>query len=1519
MSDGTQSYKNYVNLHAHSHYSLLDGFSKIPDMVSYCKEQGYRAVSLTDHGVLSGCIELFQECKKQGLKPILGCLLYGQHIRTVNGIKEVQDIQTGDLVYTHLGNLKPVLGTMTKKHAGNLYTIHLSGKDRTLKITGEHPVLIYDGVDKRWIKVEDIKYGRIIKTGGLRNYKSYVCCPKIYGNTTSINIRQFVSGFEYSNNKFYKKLKNNKYYKQIQFWEINENLELTNDFCYFIGLFLSEGSFDRLNGKLTGGMRLTFNINEIEYINFCQKFLLDIFNIKSTLHTRRKKNITEITFCNIIFAQILNGLCGSGAKNKHIHSIFFQAPLSLQESLLNGLCDGDGKKISKTNITKQKTFKVSSKNLAHDFQQLIINFGHYNKVSKIINENKISYSVSYSPFRGFERSLHDDKYVYIPIKNITSEKIETNVYNFEVKDDNSYISDYALHNCELYVCDGNANDKNSANRGLSHLVVLCKNLKGWHELIQLVSESNKPENFYYKPRVDYAMLKKYLGNGNHVGISGHPGSTLADQIFSNPKVYNAKNIDEARLFLPSDWKDIAKNNIDKHIDIFGNNFFVEIQLIDKDRLYMAQVLAESLREVAKENNYNVVATADSHYVRKTDAIYQRILLCSSLGLTLPKVYADLRSNREVPLGGFFLSDNYHIPTFDEMSAIHTEEELSNAVLISDMCENYNILSKPKLPRYQCLNGQTEVEYIKELVEDGWKNKVSNTGKDEKIYSERIKEELNVIEEADLSGYFLIVWDIIEYMRKNGWMTPTGRGSAAGCLTSYLIGIVSIDAIKHDLLFERFFNAGRKGSLPDIDIDVQSEHREEIIQYIKNKYGSEYVSQMATFGALMGRSAIKEVLRAEGFTSFAEVNEITEFIPDEAEIADELQEMENPSIIMWTLENRPKKLSKWCTLKEDGSLDGPLAQSFIKAIKIEGTYKSQGKHAAGVIISSEKLSDICPMIRDKDGNAVAGLSMQALEALGLVKFDVLAVNVMDKVHEIIPFLPEGCDINDLEDSSVWDDLSEGDVKGVFQLELQKRWAKKLKPRNIDHLAALVSIIRPGVVEAIENGKSMTEHYIDRKNLKDDVPSIHEIIDPILENTYGIIVYQENAMKLAKEIAGFDLKQADDLRKAIGKKIVELMLEVKQKFLNGCKATAKVPEEIYTKIFDWIEKSQRYSFNASHAYSYAYNAYFTAYCKHYAPLKFYEVYLNHSKNKPDTIKEMRELINDAKLHNINVYGPSLSRFVEKFTLDKNDNSISFGISNIKEVGAEAKKFLKIKNEMGESFALMSWPEILINTLNINKKAMRALISTGALNGPNNKTTRNQMLYEFEIFRSLTDREIGFMANNLEKDKNFEHHITKIINGCKIAANRLKVVNDLKECVQNPTNSLTDTGFWISETERNYMGLSLTGDVVESLDMSMITSNCMDVRMGITTGHQTIAATITNVKEITIKKEGSKMFGQQMAFLSLEDTSGEFNNVTVFPELYKASKTMIVKNNTVVVSGNVESRNGEFSLIADRILQI
>lgn len=557
--------------------------------------------------------------------------------------------------------------------------------------------------------------------------------------------------------------------------------------------------------------------------------------------------------------------------------------------------------------------------------------------------------------------------------------------------------------CELYICYDDPKIKEKENKKLSHFIVLAKNYNGWKDLIKIVSESNKPEHYYHKPRLDLKTVG-LLNSGNLIAITGHLGSTLADTILDG---YTLKN----------DWLQLGIEHINNLKSIFNEYVFLEAQLIDCENLTVQKILTDSIREIAKQTNVKVICTPDAHYCKKEDAVDQRILLCNNLKTTFPEISRKISNDDDVPLSCFFVSENYHIPSQEEMKTIHTAEEIANTNYVANLIEEYDILSKPKLPPFDCPNELNPDEYLRELCRVGWREKIAKyiPENDQTEYLDRIKYELDVLQGAGLSSYFLIVQDIVNFVRKNDWLPGPGRGSAAGCLVSYLIGITSIDPIKYSLLFDRFYNAGRNTgnriSMPDIDVDVPIDKREAIIDYIKTKYGSDKVSQMITFNTIKGRGALKDVLRVYGNISFEEMNKITKNIPDEAKIADELQEMKEEtgesSIIRWALENNVDKLKDWCYIDDNGDLQGPLAKRFEQAIRLEGTKSNQSKHAAGIAISSEPLNEICPMIYDtKNNQLIAGMEMQDLESIGIIKFDILGVAMLDKIMTIRILLSEG---------------------------------------------------------------------------------------------------------------------------------------------------------------------------------------------------------------------------------------------------------------------------------------------------------------------------------------------------------------------------------------------------------------------------------------------------------------------------------------------------------------------------------
>lgn len=567
---------------------------------------------------------------------------------------------------------------------------------------------------------------------------------------------------------------------------------------------------------------------------------------------------------------------------------------------------------------------------------------------------------------------------------------------------------------ELYLSAQHSTIKTKENGPLDHLVVLCKNLAGWKNLLKLTKESNKKENFYRKPRLSREQLVEFV-HGNFISFSGHPGSQLANVLFTDPKLcYRAKTVAEAYGYLHTDALERAVKLAREYEAIFGKgNFYIEIQLIDGDNLPSAYVIADILREVSRITEIPCVATADSHYPTQQLAFDQRILICSAMGTTLPKVEGALSRNEDVGLGGFFKSSKYHIPTPEEMFELHKDfpEELENSLKIAAECQSYSIFNKPLLPHFPCPDGFDEKTYLRHLCQNGWNKKiVGKITRTEQEYIDRLEMELKTMEKVDLSVYFLIVEDYISAARSRGEWVGGGRGSAGGCLISYLLNVILEDPVANDLLFSRFYNDGRNSadnvSLPDIDSDFESRYRYKTFEHIRTKWGRENTAQVATFGRLMGAGAIKEVLRVMEACSFDEMNQITKFIPDESRISDKLEQMreanpdEDVSIIRYALENNAKDLAPWCQLKDDGELIGPFANYFQTAMRIEGTRKSTGKHPSAMIICRHNLDEIVPMIYDKSGeDPIVGVDHTKAEKLGTMKADILATKILDKFHMI----------------------------------------------------------------------------------------------------------------------------------------------------------------------------------------------------------------------------------------------------------------------------------------------------------------------------------------------------------------------------------------------------------------------------------------------------------------------------------------------------------------------------------------
>ena len=551
--------------------------------------------------------------------------------------------------------------------------------------------------------------------------------------------------------------------------------------------------------------------------------------------------------------------------------------------------------------------------------------------------------------------------------------------------------------CELYISEHDADIKNENNRRHTHMLVLAKNDAGWRDLLALTAKGNTKENFYYKPRLSLNQLKPFLQNRNLILFGGHWGSTIADAV-----VYKDGVVDlTAAIKIVNELKDVLLDDL-----------YLEAQLVNQDPENLR--LVSAMRTIAKATGVKLIATPDAHYAFPDQWEDQHVLLATNLNKNLHQC-----TDPAFGMSGFFKCHNYHVPSYDEMIAFgNTEEELANTLEVAAKCETYKeILKSPIAPPFTCPEGYDSNAWLRKLCNDGWSKLPANRA--EGVYEDRLVEELAVLEKANLASYFLVIEDILSYVRQHGWLSGPGRGSAAGCLVSYLIGITQVDPIPYGLLFSRFYNEGRntkdRVAMPDIDIDIPAGKREQIINYIKDKFGHDKVSQMATYQTMKGRGALKAVLRAHNAVTAAEQNIITKFFPEEAKIADELQVMREEegesSIIQWTLENNSDKLREWCFINDKGELEGPLAKYFAQAIRLEGTKANMSKHASGILIGPRPLAEMCPMVYDsKTESQIAGFEMNDVADVGLIKYDVLGLSLLDKLMGVQDILEFG-DINE----------------------------------------------------------------------------------------------------------------------------------------------------------------------------------------------------------------------------------------------------------------------------------------------------------------------------------------------------------------------------------------------------------------------------------------------------------------------------------------------------------------------------
>lgn len=988
---------------------------------------------------------------------------------------------------------------------------------------------------------------------------------------------------------------------------------------------------------------------------------------------------------------------------------------------------------------------------------------------------------------------------------------------------------------ELYMATEKMTDKrpNIDNKSY-HLILLAKNNVGYKNLVKLITKAHL-DGFYYKPRIDEELLKK------------HSNGLIALSACIQGKI--------PRLIL-SGKKEEAKKVALYYQKLFGSDsFYLEIQ--HHPNIKEQDVVNQELIKISKENNIPLVATCDSHYIYKEDAITQDILMSIGTG-------SDINDPNRLTM----TDDDFSMRPQKEMEEIFKSNPsaIENTEKIKALCDVSLPLGKTILPHFPLEKKTTVDEELRELCINGIKEKYSKEKEQEA--KERLEKELEVIIGAGLSSYFLIVQDFVVWAKKNKIVVGPGRGSAGGSIIAYLLGITNIDPLHYGLIFERFLNPGRaKVSLPDIDLDFTDKRRDEVINYISQKYGKDKVAQIITFGTMAAKAAVRDVGRTLGFP-YSFCDKIAKMIP-----------------LGSTLEETMESISEFRQLY---NTDEGAKKIITHAKKLEGVIRHASTHACGTVISDRPLSDIVPLqhpTQNEEG-VVTQYTMNYIEDLGLLKMDLLGLKnltiIEDTLKRIFVIHNKNIDIEniDLNDKKTFSLLQEGRTIGIFQLESggMQRYLKQLKPTCIEEVIAMVSLYRPGPMKYIPE-------YIGRKHGKKDITYMHPRLEPILKETYGVCVYQEQVMKIAGDLAGFTLEEADVLRKAIGKKIEKLLKDQKQKFLKGI-VDGGIEKQIGEKLWLWIEPFAQYSFNKSHAAAYAQIAYQTAYLKSHYPKEFMSSLLTADQNDTERIGF---LITDCKKMKIEVLPPDINESYMGFSVVPKLPQIRFGLSAIKNVGNKIVEFIVEERKKNGGFKSLEDFLTRIDSSSLNKKSMESLILSGAFD---KFEERGKLLYNIE----------NILTYGREKRKNKTNGQSGLFDDT-IMESTIALEN-------SPPLSEKEKLEW----EKKLLGLFISGHPLEHLKeklekggmtISKAKRQMSDVSVR-------IGVIISSIKKI-ITKSGSPMY-----FVRVEDLNDNIE-VIIFPKKAEELNGFLEEGKSLFISGKISHREEFPKIICEKIEEI
>ena len=990
--------------------------------------------------------------------------------------------------------------------------------------------------------------------------------------------------------------------------------------------------------------------------------------------------------------------------------------------------------------------------------------------------------------------------------------------------------------CEVYVAPGSRFDKEKGKEEdrYYHLVLLAETQEGYQNLIKIVSYGFV-DGFYYKPRVDMELLEQY-----HEGIIAL-SACLAGEV--------ARNL--ARGFYEE-----GKEAALRYEKIFGKgNFFLELQ--DHGIPEQRQVNHELIR-MSRETGIELVATNDVHYTYSSDAEAHDILLCVQTGKSLKD------ENRMRYEGG-----QYYVKSEEEMRRLfpYAPEAIENTGKIAERCNVEIEFGVTKLPKFDVPDGYTAWEYLNKLCFEGLDKRYTDNKEELK---KRLNYELGVIKDMGYVDYFLIVWDFIRYAREQGIMVGPGRGSAAGSLVSYTLGITKLDPIKYDLLFERFLNPERV-SMPDIDVDFCFERRQEVIDYVVEKYGKDQVVQIVTFGTMAARGVIKDVGRVMD-VPYVQCDTIAKMIPQELNITIDKAMKANPE------------------LKKIYETDETVRKLIDMSRRLEGLPRHTSMHAAGVVISQRPVMEYVPLSRGSDGSLVTQFTMTTLEELGLLKMDFLGLRTLTVIQnaEKLVRRDKGIELDmdkiDYEDKKVYGMLGAGKTEGVFQLEStgMKNFMKELKPGNLEDIIAGLSLYRPGPMDFIPQ-------YIKGKNNPDEIHYDCPELEPILKATYGCIVYQEQVMQIVRSLGGYTLGRSDLVRRAMSKKKASVMEKERQNFVYGNEEEGVpgcihrgISEKTANKIYDDMIDFAKYAFNKSHAAAYAVVSYQTAFLKYYYPVEYMAALMTSVIHNPSKVAEY--ILSSRKMQ-IEILPPDINFGESEFSADH--GAIRYGLSAIKSLGAPMiRAIVEERNENGKYQSLRDFIERMSGR-ELNKRAIENLIKAGALDQVAGNRRQKLMVYA-EIVDAVNQEKKNAMTGQMslfdlisdEEKEAYEIQMPKVEEYSKE-----ELLSFEKEVL-----GVYISGHPLEEYEERWRKNITARTVDFQIDEELGTSKAGDGEIAV------IGGIITNK---TVKYTRNN---KVMAFLTIEDLVGTVE-VVVFPNDYEKNVQKMEEDSKVFIRGKVQ----------------